>query len=59
MKYKYEFEIDKSIGFEKGDCMKCPLSYTDYGYEDYGVNCVLCARYDECPLEGVSENNEC
>ena len=53
MKYKYEFEVDELIGFQKGCCYECPLSYdyeNNYGYD---TCCVLHTRYDECPLEEV------
>lgn len=52
MKYKYEFEMDN---FEKGDCSRCPFSYVNYDDPAWDYNCVLFARYDECPLEEVSE----
>lgn len=58
MKYKYEFEADElieSVGFAKGNCDFCPLSYyeeTPYGYDCF---CVLHKTYDECPLIEVEE----
>lgn len=59
MKYKYEFETSKD--FVRGDCYVCPLSYIDdFGYDgesDYAPRCVLCAKYDECPLEIVEEGS--
>ena len=53
MKYKYEFEVDESTGFQKGYCYSCPLSYDSEHEYGYDVCCVLYARYDECPLEEV------
>lgn len=53
MKYKYEFEADEY--FEKGICYDCPLSYFDYGDDEYIPRCALHAHYSECPLEEVIE----
>ena len=55
---KYTLTIEG--GFEKGDCRKCFLSYTEpmmehgevIGYED---TCVLGYMSEECPLEEVGE----
>jgi hypothetical protein len=56
MKYKYEFEVNND-DFEKGCCSDCPLSYVDYS-DDFNICCVLHARWDECPLKKVEDNEE-
>lgn len=53
-KYKYEFE---SNGFEKGDCIKCPISYPDYNdqSEEWEHLCSVGTAV-QCPLEEVKES---
>ena len=53
-KYKYEFE---SNDFEKGDCIKCPISYPDYNdqSEEWEHLCSVGTAV-QCPLEEVKES---
>ena len=50
MKY---IRIEVNDGFEKGQCLECPLSSINCGFYEEIV-CPLGCRYDKCPLEVIS-----